>query len=58
MAFAVDQQQYLQGCLPIVFLTNYIQYGTVPASEVLTGPAFVTQDNASQVINLSKKGIR
>ena len=58
MAFAVDQQQYLQGYLPIVFLTNYVQYGTVPASEVLTGPAFVTQDNARQVINLSEKGIR
>jgi simple sugar transport system substrate-binding protein len=58
MAFAVDQQQYLQGYLPIVFLTNYAQYGTVPASEVLTGPAYVTQDNAKQVIDLSKKGIR
>jgi simple sugar transport system substrate-binding protein len=58
MAFAVDQQQYLQGYLPIVFLTNYIQYGVVPADVVLTGPAFVTEDNAKQVINLSKKGIR
>jgi simple sugar transport system substrate-binding protein len=58
MAFAVDQQQYLQGYLPIVFLTNYIQYGVIPADVVLTGPAFVTQDNAEQVINLSKKGIR
>jgi simple sugar transport system substrate-binding protein len=58
MAFAVDQQQYLQGYLPIVFLTNYIQYGVIPADVVLTGPAYVTQDNAKQVINLSKKGIR
>ena len=58
MAFAVDQQQYLQGYLPIVYLTNYIQYGVVPAEEVLTGPAFVTDENAKQVINLSKKGIR
>jgi simple sugar transport system substrate-binding protein len=58
MVFAVDQQQFLQGYLPIVFLTNYAQYGTIPASEVLTGPAFVTQENAQQVINLSKKGIR
>jgi simple sugar transport system substrate-binding protein len=56
--FAIDQQQYMQGYLPIVFLTNYAQYGTIPASEVLTGPAFVTQENAQQVINLSKKGIR
>jgi simple sugar transport system substrate-binding protein len=58
MVFAVDQQQYLQGYLPIVFLTNYAQYGVTPESEVLTGPAFVTQENAQQVINLSKKGLR
>jgi simple sugar transport system substrate-binding protein len=58
MAFAVDQQQFLQGYLPIVFLTNYAQYGVTPASEVLTGPAFVTQENAQQVIDLSKRGIR
>jgi simple sugar transport system substrate-binding protein len=58
MVFAVDQQQYLQGYLPIVFLTNYAQYGVTPTSEVLTGPAFVTQENAQQVINLSKKGLR
>jgi simple sugar transport system substrate-binding protein len=58
MVFAVDQQQYLQGYLPIVFLTNYALYGVTPTSEVLTGPAFVTQENAQQVIDLSKKGIR
>jgi simple sugar transport system substrate-binding protein len=58
MVFAVDQQQYLQGYLPIVFLTNYAQYGVTPISEVLTGPAFVTQENAQQVIDLSKRGIR
>jgi simple sugar transport system substrate-binding protein len=58
MVFAVDQQQFLQGYLPIVFLTNYAQYGVTPASEVLTGPAFVTQENAQQVIDLSKRGIR
>lgn len=58
LVFAVDQQQYLQGYLPVVFLTNYAQYGVTPTTEVLTGPAFVTKDNAKQVINLSKKGIR
>lgn len=58
LVFAVDQQQYLQGYLPVVFLTNYAQYGVTPTTEVLTGPAFVTKDNAEQVIDLSKKGIR
>ena len=58
MAFAVDQQQYLQGYLPVVYLTQYAENGTVPASEVLTGPAFVTQENAQRVIKLSEQGIR
>lgn len=59
MSFAIDQQQYLQGYLPIVFLTNYIQYGLLPGNDViLTGPGFVTPDNAQQVIDLSRQGIR
>ena len=57
--FAIDQQQYLQGYLPIVFLTNYIQYGLLPADPIiLTGPGFVTPENAQQVIALSAEGIR
>ena len=56
--FAIDQQQFLQGYLPVVFLTNYIQYGVTPVNEVATGPAFVTQENAEQVIELSEQGIR
>jgi simple sugar transport system substrate-binding protein len=59
MAFAIDQQQWLQGYLPIVILANYIRYGLLPANSViLTGPGFVTPENAAQVIDLSKKGIR
>jgi simple sugar transport system substrate-binding protein len=59
MDFAIDQQQWLQGYLPVVFLANYVRYGAIPASDsLLTGPAFVTPDNARQVIDLSKKGIR
>ncbi len=60
MLFAIDQQQYLQGYLPIVFLSLYKQFGLMPGggNAILTGPAFVTKDNAAQVIDLSKKGIR
>ncbi len=58
-AFAIDQQQYLQGYLPVAMLTLYIQYGLLPGSEVvLTGPGFVTPDNAAQVVELSAQGIR
>jgi len=60
MLFAIDQQQYIQGYLPIVFLTLYKKYGTMPGTGgvITTGPAFVTKDNAAQVIDLSKQVIR
>src|SRR3546814_8465733 len=58
MAFAIDQQQYLQGYLPIVLLTQYAKYGVMPASTILTGPGFVTPENAQQVIELSAQGYR
>ena len=57
--FAIDQQQYLQGYLPIVLLTLYKTNLNTIANEVLmTGPGFVTKDNASRVIDLSKAGTR
>jgi simple sugar transport system substrate-binding protein len=57
--FAIDQQQYLQDYLPIVLLTLYKTNLNTIANEVLmTGPCFVTKDNASRVIDLSKAGTR
>lgn len=58
LMFAIDQQQFLQGYLPVVFLTNYIQYGVAPVNEIQTGPAFVTQDEADDVLDLTEQGIR
>jgi simple sugar transport system substrate-binding protein len=57
-AFAIDQQQYLQGYLPVVFLANYAKYGLVPGGNVPSGPNLITKDKAAQVIDLSAKGIR
>jgi len=58
--FAVDQQPYLQGYLPIVFLAERARYGLFPAQgEVVpTGPSFVTGENAAQTERLSRRGIR
>ena len=58
--FAVDQQQYLQGYLPVVFLTLYkANLNTVGGGlPVLTGPGFVTKENAAQVADLASKGTR
>ncbi|MEA2281321.1 MAG: simple sugar transport system substrate-binding protein [Solirubrobacteraceae bacterium] len=58
--FAVDQQQYLQGYLPIVFLTLYkTNANTVGGGQpVLTGPGFVDKTNASKVQQLASQGTR
>jgi simple sugar transport system substrate-binding protein len=61
MLFAIDQQQYLQGYLPVVMLTLFNRFGgLIPGGGgvVLTGPGFVTGDNAAAVIELSAQGIR
>ena len=57
-AFAIDQQQFLQGYLPVVFLANANQYGLMPGGDVPSGPNLVTADKAEQVIELSAQGIR
>jgi len=59
MLFAIDQQQYLQGYLPIVLLTLYnTNLNTIANDVLMTGPGFVTKDNAAKVIDLSAKGTR
>jgi simple sugar transport system substrate-binding protein len=59
MLFAIDQQQYLQGYLPIVLLTLYNENLNTPGSDIImTGPGFVTKDTAAQVIDLAEAGTR
>lgn len=47
--FAIDQQPYLQGYLPVVFLTNLSRFGVIPGNSVNSGPGFVTKDNIALV---------
>jgi simple sugar transport system substrate-binding protein len=55
MSFAVDQQQWLQGYLPVIFLANYAIHGAVPENDLtLTGPSFVTPENVDRVASLSR----
>src|SRR5438132_1597182 len=59
MLFAIDQQQYLQGYLPIVLLTLYKTNLNTIANDILqTGPGFVDSSNVSQVIQLTAAGTR
>ncbi len=58
--FAVDQQQYLQGYLPVVFLKLFRENAnTVGGGQpVLTGPGFVDKSNVSTVEKLAEAGTR
>lgn len=56
--FAIDQQQFLQGYLPVSFLALHAKYGLMPGGNVPSGPNLITKDKAKQVVELSAKGIR
>src|SRR5438067_534291 len=60
MLFAIDQQQYLQGYLPVVFAmlfkTNLNTVGN--GQPVLTGPGIINKANAGKVAALAAKGTR
>ena len=60
MAFAIDQQQYLQGYLPILALYLYVTNGNVigGGQPILTGPGFITSENVDEVAELAEGGTR
>ena len=60
ISFAVDQQQYEQGYLPIVMLQLYAQnLNTVGGGQpVLTGPGIVDADNVDEIAELASSGTR
>jgi simple sugar transport system substrate-binding protein len=60
IAFAVDQQGYLQGYWPIAMLAQRARYGLFPAQGdvIATGPHFVTRADAAKAIELSARSIR
>ncbi len=62
MLFAIDQAQFLQGYLPIVLLTKFLDTGALPLGSVerviLTGPQIVTAETAADVVSFSEQGLR
>ncbi|SFF57139.1 sugar ABC transporter substrate-binding protein [Blastococcus tunisiensis] len=60
IAFAVDQQQYEQGYLPVVMLKLYAEnLNTVGGGQpVLTGPGIVDESNVDEIADLASAGTR
>ncbi len=57
--FALDQQQYLEGYMPVVMLAMDLRFAIKPAFDfVPTGPGVVTKENAEKVIGLSAQNVR
>ncbi len=49
VAYAIDQQQFLQGYMPVVVLHLNHRNGTLPGNSINSGPGFVTTANVAQV---------
>jgi len=56
--YAIDQQQYWRGYIPVLLLTHYIRYKLVMSNNYLTGPNIIDQSNVDAVINLVSQAIR
>lgn len=58
-SFTTDQQQYLQGYLPAMYLSLYVRYGITPVDKIIrSGPALVTTEDADTLARLNKQKIR
>ena len=60
LLFAIDQQQYLQGYLPVVFGMLFVTNGNTVGNgaPVLTGPGIINKTNAARIAALAKQGTR
>jgi simple sugar transport system substrate-binding protein len=60
MAFAVDQQPFLQGYLPVMVLALQARAGLLPGGgdPLLVGPVMVTPEDAARVRTLHQQGVR
>ncbi len=59
MLFAIDQQQYTQGYLSIIYMYLFLDNLNTPGSTVVqTGPGFVTAETADAVIDYAARGTR
>lgn len=57
--FAIDQQPYLQGYLPVTLIALHLRNENVVANDVIrTGPGFVTPENVERLQELTLAGTR
>jgi simple sugar transport system substrate-binding protein len=58
MDLLVDQQPFLQGYLPVLYLTMFKRYGLTPQPATSTGPNLIDSQQAKTILPLSAKKLR
>ena len=60
IAFAMDQQPYLQGFMSMQVAYQYLNYGLHPIGAVTTGPLVIDKTNVDKTLEVNKKynGVR
>ncbi|WP_299960897.1 sugar ABC transporter substrate-binding protein [uncultured Roseobacter sp.] len=60
LAFAMDQQPYLQGFMSMQVAFQYLNYGLQPIGHVKTGPLVIDQSNVDATLEVNRKhaGVR
>lgn len=60
IAFAMDQQPYLQGFMSIQIASQYLNYGLHPIGHVKTGPLVIDKSNVDKTLEVNKahSGVR
>ncbi|MEP0520253.1 MAG: sugar ABC transporter substrate-binding protein [Hyphomicrobiales bacterium] len=60
LAFAMDQQPYLQGFMSIQIAYQFLNFGLQPIGHVKTGPLVIDQSNVDHTLDVNKKhaGVR
>lgn len=54
LAFAMDQQPYLQGFMSIQIAYQYLNFGLHPIGHVKTGPLVIDQSNVDKTLEVNK----
>lgn len=60
IAFAMDQQPYLQGFMSMQIAYQYLNYGLHPIGHVMTGPLVIDKDNVEKTLKVNNEhsGVR
>lgn len=60
LAFAMDQQPYLQGYLSILIAHQFLNYGLHPIGHVKTGPLVIDSSNVEETLKVNREhtGVR